>query len=123
VDTAHRWGMVGRVTPAGEAEAIAMRLAQAIARYAPLGLALAKQAIRKGMLAAERASFVRCAVSPDFDEGLRAFIEKRAARVLDAAVGSGQRRAWTPGVQRHPATFASADGMRRCLQPLQPRGR
>jgi enoyl-CoA hydratase len=83
-DTAQRWGLVDMVTAAGDAEATAMQLARAIAGCAPLGLASAKAAIRRGLdldlldgLAAERESFVRCALSSDFDEGRRAFIEKR----------------------------------------------
>jgi enoyl-CoA hydratase len=83
-DTAQRWGLVDIVTPPGEAESVAQRLARGIARCAPLGLAAAKRAIRRGPdlelvegLAVERESFVRCAVSADFDEGRRAFIEKR----------------------------------------------
>lgn len=83
--TAEQWGMVDVVTQAGQAEAIALELAQAIGGYAPLALAAAKRAIRDGLdtdlptgLAHERACFVACATSTDFDEGRRAFLEKRA---------------------------------------------
>jgi enoyl-CoA hydratase len=83
-DTAQRWGLVDIVAPAGEAESMAARLAHAIAQGAPLGLAAAKRAIRQSVdmdlaqgLALERDSFVRCAVSSDFDEGRHAFLEKR----------------------------------------------
>jgi len=104
VETAHRWGLVDTVAAPGAAEVVAMRLARAIARYAPLGLALAKQAIRKGIetdllegLAAERESFVRCAISSDFDEGLHAFIEKRPPRftMRPSAAASVERARWT----------------------------
>lgn len=84
VETARVWGLVDQVTPAGEAEATALALAEQIAGYGRLALAEAKRAIRQGAdvdltrgLAQELESFVRCATSPDFDEGRRAFLEKR----------------------------------------------
>jgi enoyl-CoA hydratase/carnithine racemase len=83
--TAEQWGLVDVVTPAGEAETTALELARAIGAYAPLALAAAKRAIRGGIdldlsdgLAQEIDSFVACATSNDFDEGRRAFLEKRA---------------------------------------------
>ncbi len=83
--TAEQWGLVDIVTPIGAAEATALELAQAIGAYAPLALAAAKRAIRSGLdldlpagLAQEIESFVACATSNDFDEGRRAFLEKRA---------------------------------------------
>jgi enoyl-CoA hydratase len=83
--TAEQWGLVDVVAPAGEAEATALELARTIGAYAPLALAAAKRAIRGGLdldlsagLAQERAGFVACATSSDFDEGRRAFLEKRA---------------------------------------------
>jgi enoyl-CoA hydratase/carnithine racemase len=85
IETARMWGLVDLVTPVGEAEATARALAEQIAGYGPLALSEAKHAIRHGVdvdlargLAQERESFVRCATSADFDEGRRAFIEKRA---------------------------------------------
>jgi enoyl-CoA hydratase len=82
---AEQWGLVDIVAPAGQAEATALELARAIGAHAPLALAEAKRAIRGGFdldlpagLARERASFVACATSTDFDEGRRAFLEKRA---------------------------------------------
>lgn len=83
--TAEQWGLVDVVTPAGESETVALELARSIGEHAPLALAAAKRAIRAGLdldlpagLAQERASFVDCATSLDFDEGRRAFLEKRA---------------------------------------------
>ena len=83
--TAEQWGLVDVVTQPGQAEVTALELARAIANHAPLALAAAKRAIRGGLdsdlstgLAQERASFVACATSTDFDEGLHAFLEKRA---------------------------------------------
>lgn len=85
VETAEQWGLVDVVTPAGEADAAALEMARAIGGHAPLALAAAKRAIRGGLdvqlsagLAQERAGFIACAVSTDFDEGRRAFLEKRA---------------------------------------------
>lgn len=83
--TAERWGLVDIVTPTGGAESAAHELAQSIGAHAPVALAAAKRSIRGGFdltmpegLALERASFVTCATSRDFDEGRSAFIEKRA---------------------------------------------
>ena len=85
LETAHMWGLVDQVTPVGRAEASALALAEQISAYGPLALGEAKHAIRQGAdldlstgLARERESFVRCAASQDFDEGRRAFLEKRA---------------------------------------------
>lgn len=84
-EAARQWGLVDIVTAAGEAEATALLLARRIAGHAPLALAAAKRAIRDGGemqvadgLARERAYFIDCAASSDFDEGRRAFLEKRA---------------------------------------------
>ena len=83
--TAEQWGLVDVVTPEGAAETVALELAHAISAYAPIALASAKRVIRGGLdldlptgLAQERAHFVACATSSDFDEGRRAFLEKRA---------------------------------------------
>ncbi|HEX2350553.1 MAG TPA: enoyl-CoA hydratase/isomerase family protein [Ktedonobacterales bacterium] len=82
--TAEQWGLVDVVTPAGEAESTALAMAQAIGDYAPIALANAKRAIRAGAdldlsagLSEEMAHFIACATSRDFDEGRRAFHEKR----------------------------------------------
>lgn len=84
-ETAQRWGLVDLVTPKGEAETAALALAQRIAGYGPVAIKNAKQAIRRSVqcdlatgLAYEQDLFVQCAVSQDFDEGLRAFLAKRA---------------------------------------------
>jgi enoyl-CoA hydratase/carnithine racemase len=85
VETAHLWGLVDVVTPKGEADTAALVLAQKIAGYGPVALQNARRAIRQGAqcdlstgLAYEQDLFVQCAVSRDFDEGRRAFIEKRS---------------------------------------------
>lgn len=84
IEQAEMWGLVDQVTPVGEVELVAQVLAAQIAGYGPLALAEAKRAIHEGSdvdlawgLAQERESFVRCATSPDFEEGRRAFLEKR----------------------------------------------
>lgn len=85
LETARVWGLVDVVTKVGEAETTAVELADQIARSSPLALREAKWAIRQGAegdlahgLAKEREAFVRCSTSVDFDEGRRAFLEKRA---------------------------------------------
>ncbi len=85
VSTAEKWGLVDVVTPVGQAETTALEIAQGISGHAPIALTAAKRAIRGGLdlnlsdgLAREIAGFVACATSSDFDEGLRAFLEKRA---------------------------------------------
>jgi hypothetical protein len=84
-ETARIWGLVDLVTSTGQAEATALELASRVASFGPLALAAAKRAIRGGAempladgLALERASFIECAASSDFDEGSSAFLEKRA---------------------------------------------
>jgi enoyl-CoA hydratase len=84
-ETAQRWGLVDLVTPKGDAETTALSLAQKIAGYGPIALMNARRAIRGGAqcdlvtgLAYEQDLFVQCAVSDDFDEGRRAYLEKRA---------------------------------------------
>lgn len=82
--TAEQWGLVDVVTPDREALRTALALAHNIENYAPIALAAAKRAIRAGVdldlpegLASERDNFIACATSADFDEGRRAFLEKR----------------------------------------------
>lgn len=84
IETARLWGLVDQVTPVGQAETTTLALARQIGGYAPLALAEAKRVIHQGGdvdlawgLAQEREAFVRCATSPDFDEGRQAFLEKR----------------------------------------------
>jgi enoyl-CoA hydratase len=85
VETAQRWGLVDLVTPKGDAEVTALALAQRIAGYGPVALRNARRAIRRSAqcdlttgLAYEQDLFVQCAISKDFDEGRRAFLEKRS---------------------------------------------
>ncbi|MDE3229758.1 MAG: enoyl-CoA hydratase/isomerase family protein, partial [Chloroflexota bacterium] len=82
--TAEQWGLVDVVTSDHEALTTALALAHNIECYAPIALAAAKRAIREGAdldlpegLASERDNFITCVTSADFDEGRRAFLEKR----------------------------------------------
>jgi enoyl-CoA hydratase/carnithine racemase len=88
--TALAWGLVNRVAPAGEMDAVARELAAELAGNAPLAQRGNKRVIARlleaaGQLPAEveeelvelrRASFA----SQDLREGIRAFAEKRPAR-------------------------------------------
>jgi enoyl-CoA hydratase/carnithine racemase len=91
-DTALQWGLVNRVAPAAELEALAHRLAQEMAGHAPLSQAGNKRVIaallrarsrlpeevERELLELRRASFA----SRDMREGMSAFAEKRAPRWL-----------------------------------------
>jgi methylmalonyl-CoA decarboxylase len=82
-------GMINRVVPAGELEAVTLELARDIAANAPLSIAVMKEQLR--ILAGahpmspqgfERVQGLRRLVydSDDYAEGIRAFKEKRAPR-------------------------------------------
>jgi enoyl-CoA hydratase/carnithine racemase len=76
-------GLVNRITPAGEHEAAAGELAQAIARRAPLALAVGKQILNRGAdegygHAIEAVSFLQG--TADVAEGISAFRERRQPR-------------------------------------------
>ena len=78
-------GLVEEVAPPGEALAQALALAQRIARNAPLAVAAAKRAVNLGLQMSvvdgqrlEATLFAALAQTRDFDEGVRAFFEKRA---------------------------------------------
>jgi enoyl-CoA hydratase len=90
IETAQRWGLVDVTTPRGQAEATALSLAEKMAGYGPVALMNAKRAIRRAAvgeldagLAYEQELFIECAKSPEFDEGRRAFLEKRAPVFAD----------------------------------------
>lgn len=78
-------GLVNRVVPAGEIEAVVRALAAEIAANAPLAVALVKANMREARRpAVERdldglaAQAAACYASEDYAEGRRAFAEKRA---------------------------------------------
>jgi len=86
-DTAHDIGLVNRVMPAGEAEAEAIRLGQAMAARGPVAVREAKGLLDNALeaeledgLAAELAASERVFSTNDMLEGAAAFLEKRAAR-------------------------------------------
>ena len=83
---AHRIGLVQEVVPAGKQDERAMELAAIIARNAPLGIQVTKEAGRKFIEAGEQAAIDyvpkirdRVLKSEDAAEGIRSFVERRAA--------------------------------------------
>lgn len=82
---AHRLGLVNQVAPVAELEAKTMELANKIAEKSPVALAMAKTAVKNAArttlregLDAEIDLFALCFSSEDKEEGVRAFLEKRA---------------------------------------------
>ncbi|TWB04279.1 crotonase/enoyl-CoA hydratase family protein [Bradyrhizobium stylosanthis] len=83
---AHAIGLVQEVVPAGEQIERAMALAAIIARNAPLGIQVTKEAAAKYVEAGEAAAIAhipkirdRVLGSADAKEGIQSFIERRAA--------------------------------------------
>ena len=83
---AHRVGLVQEVVPAGRQVERAMELAAIIARNAPLGIQVTKEAGRAFVAAGEQAAIdyiptIRARVlgTEDAAEGIRSFVERRAA--------------------------------------------
>jgi enoyl-CoA hydratase/carnithine racemase len=84
-DEAHRFGLVNRVVPAGEAEGEARRMAETIASKSPLTLATGKRAFYEQLAmplgaAYDHASRVMTEnmLARDAAEGIGAFMDKRA---------------------------------------------
>jgi len=82
---AYEIGLLDRVVPEPELRESAMELAASIAAHSPVALALAKRAIRAAFdlplsagLGHERDLFALAFASEDKEEGVRAFLEKRA---------------------------------------------
>ena len=77
-------GLADRVHPMGELEKEVRTLAGQIATYAPLTLAAVKEAtrrVRENVVIPDAEEIVlSCYLSEDFQEGVRAFLEKRPAR-------------------------------------------
>ncbi len=87
VDEALRIGLINRVVPEAELAAIVDKLALALANGPALALRNGKRLINGSLsqslsvqLDAEAASFGACSATPDFIEGIRAFLEKRTPR-------------------------------------------
>lgn len=92
---AHRLGIVNRVVPASELERETSRLADAITQSASPAVALTKALLMrrdidalKRQLDAEKAAFLECVRSPDFAEGVAAFLSKRPPR-FGTAIAAG----------------------------------
>ena len=86
---AARLGLVNRVLPAKELLPAALGLAKTLAAKPPLTLAAALMAVHRGMdasiddgLAIEEAAFARIVPTHDAQEGVAAFVEKRAPAFL-----------------------------------------
>ncbi|MBI5256459.1 MAG: enoyl-CoA hydratase/isomerase family protein [Burkholderiales bacterium] len=83
---AYQLGLVSRVAPLPELQAEAQALADDMLHATPLGLRLTKDALGhavdaaslEAVIALEDRNQVLCSQSEDFQEGVRAFIEKRA---------------------------------------------
>jgi enoyl-CoA hydratase/carnithine racemase len=81
----HRLGALDEVVPAGSARDRSLELAATIARNSPVGVRNAKRAMRYGSdvdlatgLQIEDSAWRATALSGDRQEGIRAFVEKRA---------------------------------------------
>lgn len=88
---AHRCGLVQEVVPAGTQIDRAMALARIIAANAPLGIQVTKEAGRKFIEAGEQAAIdyvptirERVLNSEDAREGIKSFVERRAAKFAGA---------------------------------------
>ena len=77
-------GLVDEVHPAAALAARTRELAGRLAEHAPLTLAATKEATRRLIAAQSPGSLedliLSCYLSQDFQEGVRAFLEKRPAR-------------------------------------------
>ncbi|SFW76071.1 crotonase/enoyl-CoA hydratase family protein [Amycolatopsis australiensis] len=74
-------GLVNRVTPDGDAAAVALQLAEKLAENAPLALAAVKKVVRAAdPAAAQREEIKKLMQSKDVREGMTAFAERRAPR-------------------------------------------
>lgn len=80
-------GFVSRLVDAPQLVDATLRIATEIAAQAPLTLRLAKELLNRAyeldleaMLQLEQDALVRCVQSPDYREGVAAFLEKRAPR-------------------------------------------
>ena len=85
-------GLISRITPADELDAQAEKQALCLAQSAQRTLRRAKRLLARSMatplaeqLALERAAIVDSVLDPDFAEGVRAALEKRAATFPSAA--------------------------------------
>lgn len=85
-DRAYKIGLVQEVVPAGQQIERAMQIAQTIAKNAPIGIFVTKEAALKFIEEGEKAAIDyipkikdRVFNSEDFKEGVQSFVERRAA--------------------------------------------
>jgi enoyl-CoA hydratase/carnithine racemase len=88
--TAERIGLVSRIVPAEELQAEAQRLAERIAANGPMAVRMTKELVQHGLSASPAEHFrlmheyySRVDATPDQEEGLQAFAEKRRPRYRD----------------------------------------
>jgi len=81
------WGLVNKVVPLAEIDATVEAVVRSLAHGPTLAIRNAKRLMRESLarslseqLDAEAASFAACAGTPDFLEGIAAFLEKRPPR-------------------------------------------
>jgi len=86
---AERIGLVNRVVPPEELDSVVRGVCARLASRPPMGLAFTKRALYGGLdkswdaeLDFETLAQVRCILSEDFEEGRRAFLEKREPRFV-----------------------------------------
>ena len=86
-DDALRLGLINRVLPAAELDAAAQALAQRIASGPTVAYGQMRRLLRDSLtrdlpaqLQAEAQAFLACAKTPDFSEGVAAFLAKRPAQ-------------------------------------------
>ena len=89
---AERTGLVSRVVPDAQLEDAARAMAQDMLRNSPLGLRLTKECLKLSLdagsleevVAMEDRNQILAAQGGDFQEGILAFLQKRAADFRDA---------------------------------------
>jgi 2-(1,2-epoxy-1,2-dihydrophenyl)acetyl-CoA isomerase len=86
-EQAHVWGLVNRVVPLADVDATVAAMVGSLVAAPTLAVRNAKRLMRESLgrslaeqLDAEAASFAACAGTPDFAEGIAAFLEKRPPR-------------------------------------------
>jgi enoyl-CoA hydratase/carnithine racemase len=89
--TAERWGLVDALVDPGESLASALEWAERAASLPPVQVRMIKQAINASAFALDRAvshadfdQYALAAASGDFEEGVRAFLERRPPRYTGA---------------------------------------